>query len=552
MRRLSVLVCAVTAALTLCAQKKDHNFEVGKNLDLFNQIYKQLDLMYVDTLNPGEVIGYGINGMLSALDPYTEFYPEEKTKDLKQMITGKYAGIGSLIRNHLRRKSVVIDEPYAGMPAAEVGLRKGDVILSIDGKDMTGESSDVVSGSLRGDAGSTFLLKVRRPSIDKELEFKITRRNIKLPELTYYGLVDDSTGYISFNGFTEGSAKDMRKAFLDLKKQGARRLVLDLRGNGGGSLSEAVDIINMWVPQGVTIVETRGKMPQAYHRYKTRLEPVDTVMPLAVLVNDETASSSEILSGSIQDLDRGIIIGTRTYGKGLVQSPIDMPYNTNLKLTTSKYYIPSGRCIQAVNYKRGGGGRYTEHVADSLTNVFRTRAGREVRDGGGVKPDVEINPDTLSNIVVYLERADSMEVTFDWVVDYIASHPNIAPARDFSLSDAEYEDYKQRVVESGFTYDPASGKHLDELEKVMKFEKYYDDAKEELAALRKKLTHDVARDLDNHKDEIKHMLEREIVGAYYYQAGAVEAGLKYDKQLQQAIKILNDDTAYRRLLAPVE
>lgn len=536
----------------MCAQKKDHNFEVGKNLDLFNQIYKQLDLMYVDTLNPGEVIGYGINGMLSALDPYTEFYPEEKTKDLKQMITGKYAGIGSLIRNHLRRKSVVIDEPYAGMPAAEVGLRKGDVILSIDGKDMTGESSDVVSGSLRGDAGSTFLLKVRRPSIDKELEFKITRRNIKLPELTYYGLVDDSTGYISFNGFTEGSAKDMRKAFLDLKKQGARRLVLDLRGNGGGSLSEAVDIINMWVPQGVTIVETRGKMPQAYHRYKTRLEPVDTVMPLAVLVNDETASSSEILSGSIQDLDRGIIIGTRTYGKGLVQSPIDMPYNTNLKLTTSKYYIPSGRCIQAVNYKRGGGGRYTEHVADSLTNVFRTRAGREVRDGGGVKPDVEINPDTLSNIVVYLERADSMEVTFDWVVDYIASHPNIAPARDFSLSDAEYEDYKQRVVESGFTYDPASGKHLDELEKVMKFEKYYDDAKEELAALRKKLTHDVARDLDNHKDEIKHMLEREIVGAYYYQAGAVEAGLKYDKQLQQAIKILNDDTAYRRLLAPVE
>lgn len=552
MRRLSVLVCAVTAALTLCAQKKDHNFEVGKNLDLFNQIYKQLDLMYVDTLNPGEVIGYGINGMLSALDPYTEFYPEEKTKDLKQMITGKYAGIGSLIRNHLRRKSVVIDEPYAGMPAAEVGLRKGDVILSIDGKDMTGESSDVVSGSLRGDAGSTFLLKVRRPSIDKELEFKITRRNIKLPELTYYGLVDDSTGYISFNGFTEGSAKDMRKAFLDLKKQGARRLVLDLRGNGGGSLSEAVDIINMWVPQGVTIVETRGKMPQAYHRYKTRLEPVDTVMPLAVLVNDETASSSEILSGSIQDLDRGIIIGTRTYGKGLVQSPIDMPYNTNLKLTTSKYYIPSGRCIQAVNYKRGGGGRYTEHVADSLTNVFRTRAGREVRDGGGVKPDVEINPDTLSNIVVYLERADSMEVTFDWVVDYIASHPNIAPARDFSLSDAEYEDYKRRVVESGFTYDPASGKHLDELEKVMKFEKYYDDAKEELAALRKKLTHDVARDLDNHKDEIKHMLEREIVGAYYYQAGAVEAGLKYDKQLQQAIKILNDDKAYRRLLAPVE
>lgn len=550
-RRLILLLLLCVPVLSMQAQNaKNHNFEVAKNLDIFNQIYKNLDLMYVDTLNPGEVIGNGISAMLRSLDPYTEYYPESKTKDLKMMLTGKYAGIGALVRYHQRLKRVVIDEPYAGMPAAEVGLRKGDVILTIDDSVMTDKNVSYVSNKLRGESGTTFKLKIMRPSTGKEMTFKVTRKSIKLPELPYYGLLDDGrTGYINFNSFPEGSAKDMRKAFIDLKKQGAVQLVLDLRGNGGGSLSEAIDIINMWVPRGLTLVETCGKLKRANREYRTRMEPVDTVMPIAVLVNGETASASEITSGSLQDLDRGIIVGTRTYGKGLVQVPMDLPYNCNMKLTTSKYYIPSGRCIQAINYKHSGGG-YTEHIADSLTHVFKTRNGREVRDGGGIKPDVEVKPDTLDNIAVYLDRLDSTEVMFDYVVDYIARHPSIAAPRKFHLSDADFEDFKSRAVKAGFTYDPMSQKRFDELVKTAKFEGYYEAAKEEFDNLKAKLKHDVARDIERNKETLRQMIEQDIISAYYYQAGMIEAGLGSDKQLKEAVRVLNDKVAYKRLLSP--
>ena len=547
-RLLFVLLAACLPAMAVKAQKaKNHNFEVAKNLDIFNNIYKNLDLMYVDTLNPGEVIGNGIDAMLRSLDPYTEYYPEEKTKELKMMLTGKYAGIGAVVRYHQRLKQVVIDEPYAGMPAAEAGLRKGDIILSIDDSTMTDKTVSYVSDHLRGDPGTSFMLRVRRPATGKTMKFKITRKNIKLPEMPYYGMLPDSVGYINLNSFTEGCAKDMRRAFIDLRKRGARKLVLDLRGNGGGSLSEAIDIVNMWVPKGLTLVETRGKLKRANREYKTRLEPVDTVMPIVVLVNRETASASEITSGSLQDLDRGVVMGTRTYGKGLVQVPMDLPYNGNLKMTTSKYYIPSGRCIQAINYKHGSGG-YTEHIPDSLTRVFHTRNGREVRDGGGIKPDVEVRPDTLPNIAVYLDRIDSAEVMFDYIVDYIHRHPSIAPAAEFRLSDADFEDFKQRVVRSGFTYDPVSRKKFDELVKMAKFEGYYDDAKAEFDSLKAKLKHNVAQDIGREKETIRQMIEQDIIAAYYYQAGAIEAGLKHDTQLKAALELLGDDAEYRKVL----
>ena len=553
MKKLFALLLLLSAPGFVLAQSaKNHNLEVAKNLDIFNTVYKNLDLLYVDTLDPGEVIGSGIDAMLRSLDPYTEYYPESETKDLKMMLTGKYAGIGALIRYHQRLKRVVIDEPYADMPAAVAGLKKGDVILSIDDSLMTDKQVSYVSSRLRGDAGTTFVLKVFRPSTGKTLNYKITRKNIKLPELPYYGLRNGGVGYINLNSFTEGCAKEVRRAFIDLKKQGATSLVLDLRGNGGGSEMEAVDIVNLWVPRGLTIVENRGKVKRASHEYKTRLEPVDTLMPMVVLVNGETASASEITSGALQDLDRAIVIGTRTYGKGLVQIPLDMPYNTNLKVTTSKYYIPSGRCIQAINYRRDGSGGYKERVPDSLTRVFYTRGGREVRDGGGIKPDVEVKADSLPNIAYYLSASglDSTEVMFDYVVDYIAKHPTIAPATEFRLTDSEWEDFKNRVVDSGFSYDAMSRKRFDELVKTAKFEGYYDDAREAFDNLASKLRHDVATDIEKHKTVISRILEQEIIAAYYYQRGIIEAGLNEDKQMQEAERLLTHQEEYQRLLKP--
>lgn len=549
MKKLLMLVALVLGlSPSASAQKsKDHNFEVAKNLDIFNSIYKYLDLMYVDTLDANEVIGNGINAMLRSLDPYTEYYPEDKSKDLKMMLTGKYAGIGSVIRYNQKLKRVVIEEPYEGMPATEVGLKKGDIILSIDDSVMIDKTVSDVSEKLRGDAGTTFVLKVLRPTTNEEMSFKVTRKNIKLPEIPYYGLRKNGVGYINFNSFTSDCAKIMRRAFVDLKKQGATSLVLDLRGNGGGSLSECIDIINMWVPKGLTLVETRGKLKRANRTYKTRLEPVDTEMPIVVLVNGETASAAEITAGSLQDLDRGIILGTRTYGKGLVQVPMDLPYNANLKLTTSKYFIPSGRCIQAINYKHSGGG-YKERIADSLTHVFYTKNGREVRDGGGIKPDVEIKPDTLPNIAIYLDRLDTTEVMLDYVVEYIAKHPTIAAPSEFHLSDADFEEFKQRVVKSGFTYDPVSEKLLDDLVKTAKFEGYYEDAKQEFDNLKAKLRHDVARDLDRNKQTICEIIENDIISAYYYQRGAIEAALTYDKQLLEAERLLANPEEYNKLL----
>ena len=533
--------------LTVSAQT-NHQLEVGKNLDIFNALYSNLDLFYVDTLNPKQTMTAAIDGMLRSLDPYTEYYPEEETKNLKMMLTGKYAGIGALVKYHTRLKHVVIDEPYEGMPAAEVGLKKGDIILSIDDSVMTDKQVSYVSSHLRGDAGTTFVLKVKRPSTGKEMKFKITRRNIKLPELPYWGMRPDSIGYINLNQFTEGCAKSVRRAFVELKQQGAKGLVFDLRGNGGGSEMEAVDIVNIWVPQEQTVVENRGKVRQANRVYKTRLEPVDTVMPIVVLVNGETASASEITSGALQDLDRAIILGTRTYGKGLVQVPLDLPYNANVKITTSHYYIPSGRCIQAVNYKRNG----KERIADSLTNVFCTRGGREVRDGGGIKPDVELKNDTMPNIAYYLSAGglDSTEVLFDYVVDYIDHHPTIAPAKDFHLTDADWQAFRQRVIESGFSYDPVSQKQFDELVKTAKFEGYYDDAKEAFEALEKKLKHDVASDLDKHRETIQQSLELDIISAYYFQGGSIEAGLYADKQLKEAERLLKTPAEYRKILEP--
>lgn len=540
-------------AMPAWAQKeKNHDFVVAKNMDVFTSIYKNLDMMYVDTLDADEVIGNGINAMLRSLDPYTEYYPESEVKELKNMLTGKYAGIGSVVRYNYQLGYTVINEPYEGMPAQEAGLKKGDIILSINDSTMKGKEVSYVSDRLRGEPGTSFVLKVKRPSTGKVMKVKLTRRTIQMPFIPYYGLLDGGIGYINFNSFTDQCAKDVRRAFIDLKKQGAKKLVFDLRNNGGGSVSEAVSIVNMFLPKDKVVLTMKGKLQRANNEYKTTVEPIDTLMPIVVLVSGNTASAAEILSGSLQDYDRAIILGTRTYGKGLVQATMDLPYNGQMKLTTSKYYIPSGRCVQALNYKHAKGG-YVEHVPDSLTKVFYTAGGREVRDGGGVKPDVEVKPDSLPNIAYYLAGArDSNELMLNYEVDYIAKHPTIAPAKDFALTDADYEEFKARVLKADFKYDRETEKYLKDLMKLARFEGYYDDAKPEFEALAKKLSHNVAKDLDYNKQYIKRLLENDIVAAYYYQGGAIRNSLRYDKQVKEAVRLLNTPEEYKKLLRPSE
>ena len=553
MKKVLVSLLMVLLAAPAFAQiDRDHDFKTAKNMDIFNSIYKNLDLMYVDTLDAQEVVGNGIKAMLGSLDPYTTYYPEEKVNELKNMLTGKYAGVGAVVRYNFQLQRVCISEPYENMPAAEVGLKKGDIILSIDNEDMTNKDVAYVSDHLRGDPGTSFIIKVKRPSTGKTLKMKITRRTIQMPFLPYYGMLEGGFGYINFNSFTDNCAKDVRRAFIDLKKQGAKGLVFDLRNNGGGSVSEAVSIINMFLPKGKTVLKMQGKLQRSNKEYKTSVEPVDSVMPMVVLVNGNSASASEIMSGSLQDYDRAIILGTRTYGKGLVQTTMDLPYNGQMKLTTAKYYIPSGRCVQALNYKHAKGG-YVEHVPDSLTKVFYTANGREVRDGGGVKPDVEVKPDSLPNIAFYLAGArDSNEVMLNYEVDYIAKHPTIAPAKDFALTDADYDEFKARVLKADFKYDRETEKYLKDLEKLAKFEGYYDDAKPEFEALKKKLSHNVAKDLDYNKEYIKQLLENEIVAAYYFQAGAIQNSLRYDKQIKEAVKLLNSPEEYSKILRPAK
>lgn len=545
---LSLLILAV---LPVSAQSdKDHEFKVSKNMDVFNSIYKNLDQMYVDTLDADEVIGNGIKAMLKSLDPYTEYYPESEVKNLKQMLTGKYAGIGALVRYNQQLKRVVIDEPFEGMPATEAGLKKGDIILSIDDESMLDKDNSYVSSHLRGEPGTTFVLKIKRPSTGKIMKMKITRKAIQTPSMPYYGMLPSNIGYINLNAFTDKISRDVRRAFIDLKKQGAKGLVFDLRDNGGGSLQEAINIVSMFVPRGVTIVKTKGKLKRANDELKTSLEPIDTVMPIVMLVDDGTASASEITSGSLQDLDRAVVLGTRTYGKGLVQYTMDVPYNGQMKLTTSKYYIPSGRCIQAINYKHANGG-YKEHVPDSLTHVFYTKNGREVRDGGGITPDVVLRPDTLPNIAIYLRSVrDSNEVLLNYEIDYVAKHPTIAAPDKFELSDEDYAEFKKRVIASDFKYDRETEKYLKDLVKLAKFEGYYEDAKPEFEALQKKLTHNVEKDLDYNKEMLKHVIETDLVAAYYYHGGAIQNGLRFDKQVKEAIRLINAPEEYKKLLQP--
>lgn len=554
---IGALVVLMALGLSSFKQEDDRNFQIAKNLDIFNAIFKELDLFYVDTLNPEKVIQNGVNGMLALTDPYTEYYPEEEVSSLKEMITGKYGGIGAAIRYYKKKDRIAVIEPIEGMPAAEAGVKAGDIILSVGGKDMVRgdlkpqEFSEKVSEALRGEPGTSFILKVLRPLKNDStvMEFKITRKNIRNNPVPYYGMVHDSIGYLALSGFTDNCAKDVKKAFIELKDKGAKALILDLRDNGGGSLQEAVDIVNFFIPKGKEIVVTKGKIRQAAGSFKTANEPIDTGMPLAVLVNGNTASASEILSGSMQDLDRAVIIGTRTYGKGLVQTTRQLPYNGTLKVTTSKYYIPSGRCIQAIDYAKKNADGSVARIPDSLTHVFYTAAGREVRDGGGIRPDIEVKGDKFPNILFYLLNDD---LIFDYATQYCLTHPALVSIDSLQITDEDYADFKKLVKDANFTYDRQSEQMLKTLKEVAEFEGYMEGAAEEFKALEQKLNHNLDRDLDYFSGPIKEQIAEEVATRYFFERGAAMQRLKDDADLKKAIEVLTSPAEYRKILSVPE
>ena len=550
MKKILTLLCAAALCLPAAAQQSRHNFETAKQLDIFNSIYKLLDLFYVDTLDARKNVENAVLYMLDQIDPYTVYYPEDDTGELKQLTTGKYAGIGAVISYRKDLARCIINEPYAGMPAAEAGLRRGDVILSIDGKDTgtctaddPSDFSSSVSEALRGQPGTQFEVRVRRPGREKPMTFKLTRRTVELPSVVLSKVLSDSVGYVQLNGYTENTARDVRRAVVELKQQGARRLVLDLRGNPGGLMDQAVDVVNLFLPRGKEVLSTRGKIAERNTTFKTKSEPLDTEIPLVVLVDFGTASAAEITAGALQDYDRAVIVGRRTYGKGLVQETRQLPFGGILKLTTSKYYIPSGRCVQAYTFKDG----VPQHLPDSLSKVFKTAAGRTVRDGGGITPDVEVTLDSLPTLITYLALSDQL---LDYSVDYRNAHDTIAPPAAFRLTDAEYAAFRQYLKDHKFTYDRQSRSVLDLLRHVAAGEGYAEEAKAEFDALEAKLIHNEDFDFTRWEKEIRQLVERSIVLNYYYQAGQAEYDLREDKDLEEALRIVCDDARRRALLAP--
>ena len=554
-RRNGVLLAAVLVAVAFFSFKSgdDRNFQIAKNLDTFNSIVKELDMFYVDTLDPNKTVREGIDYMLSSLDPYTEYYPEDDQAELQQMLNASFGGIGSLITYNQKLKRSMIAEPFEGTPAAKVGLKAGDILMEIDGKDLAGKNNQEVSQMLRGAVGTSFKLKVERPDEKggtQPLEFDIVRQTIQTPMIPYDTIFNKNVGYINLSTFSGTPSKDFKKTFLKLKKEGITSLVIDLRGNGGGRLEEAVEIANFFLPRGKVIVTTKGKTKQASNTYKTLREPLDLDIPITVLVNGATASASEILSGAFQDFDRAVIVGSRTFGKGLVQTTRPLPYGGVMKLTTSKYYIPSGRCVQAIDYKHRNEDGSVGTIPDSLTTVFHTAAGREVRDGGGVMPDIEVKQEKLPNILFYLVRDN---LIFDYATQYCLKHPSIPSPQEFKVTDADYNDFKAMVKKADFKYDQQSEKIMKTLKEAAKFEGYLGEASEEIKALEKKLTHNLDRDLDYFSKDIRSMIADEIIKRYYYTRGGIIQQLKDDDGLQAALKILADPVKYKETLsAPVK
>ena len=516
------------------AQTEDRGFEIAKNLEIFSAVYKNINLNYVDDVDPGKTIKVAIDAMLASLDPYTNYYPESQMEDVKMQLLGQYGGIGALIMQN--GDSVYISEPYKGLPADEAGVMAGDRIVAVDGQSTRGKTTADVSAAMRGQAGTKVMLRLEREG--REFDCSVTRREIKLPNVPYYGFVAGGDyGYIKLDEFTADAAKHVREAFVALKKEkpGMKGVILDLRGNGGGLMNEAVDIVNIWVPRGVLVVETKGKVASKNLKSVTRMAPEDTEMPVAVLIDGNSASASEIVSGSLQDLDRAVIIGQRSYGKGLVQNILPMAYNSQLKVTVSKYYIPSGRCIQAIDYSHRDEQGRAVRVPDSLKTAFKTKGGRTVYDGFGIEPDVEVEPEYMSNIAVALVQKF---LIFNYATQFRRTHKTIALATEFEITDQIYDDFCNYLNDKNLTYSTVTERVIKELREVAGEEKYADAIEKELKAMEAALESEKAGDLKKHRDEICDMLKAEILMRYYYDEGRVAGGIKGDKVVLRAIEEL--------------
>lgn len=536
-----ILVVLLGAGFTTINNK---DLEIVKNLDIYCTLFRELNMFYVDEVSPEELVTTSINSMLNSLDPYTTYIPEKEMDMFNFQTTGEYGGIGSLIRRS--GDQVIIADPYENFPAAKSGLRAGDILLEVSGKPTNGMDISEVSDLLKGEPGTTLTIKAKRPYTEEELDFNLEREQIVITNVPYHGMLNDHVGYIRLSNFTTNASSEVRKAYLDLKKnEGFNRLVLDLRSNPGGLMIEAVRTCNLFIDKGELIVSTKGKVEKWDSEYKTTSQALDTEIPIVVLVNRGSASASEIVAGAMQDLDRAVVIGQRTFGKGLVQTTRPLKYNAQLKVTTAKYYIPSGRCIQALDYTNRNEDGSVGAIPDSLISEYETRNGRPVYDGGGIRPDIEVVPENLSEITL---RLYTENMYFDYATKYRNTEDSIGKPGLFVLTDTEYESFKKFVTNKDFEYETASEKAFDELLETAKREKYYQLSEEEFAALKAKLSHNNMQDMENFREEIQQILEEEIVGRYYYHSGRIKKQIRDDIQLDKAVDVISNTMQVENIL----
>lgn len=534
-----LILAGVTTGFLATQETRD--FRIAKNLDIFFSLFRELNTFYVDEIDPDKVIKAGIDNMLKTLDPYTVYFPETEADEFAIMTTGKYGGIGSMVRNS--GDYVVISEVYKGFPADKAGIKPGDLLKKVDGVSLKGLSTEKVSEKLKGNPGTDISLTIERNG--KENDYSLKREKIVMPPVPYWGMIDSKTGYIRFTNFTQNCIEDVKTALTSLKEKNAQQIILDLRGNPGGLLTEAVEIVNLFTAEGTEVVSTKGKVKQFDEDFKTTKQPVDDKIPLALIINRGSASASEIVAGAIQDLDRGVIIGQRSYGKGLVQITRPLSYNTQLKVTTAKYYIPSGRCIQARDFSHPNEDGSVGIIPDSLISEFKTRTGRIVKDGGGITPDIEVSSESLSQISSELFLRNFI---FDFATNYYWAHPDIKSPDQFRLTDQDYDDFKNFLMNRKFNYRTVTEESLSELIANAKKEKYYDIHKDMFDDLEKDIAHSLDQDLKLFRKEISDLLEDEIISRYFYESGAIEWTIKKDEQIAKALEVLNNKEEYSSIL----